>query len=490
MTDAQYLLWLASPGAIRCVLLEASVRTNGMEAVRYLSSAHYTTGPLDAPANTHYQAVISGGATITEKLSIDGTASLSFGDIEIGNADGSRDDWLNDLWINRPVALWMGDVRWPRADFRPIFAGTLAGISSRDRSMLNLALRDKLQRLNTPLSDAKLGGATQNKDRIKPLCFGECHNVEPLLVDPATLTYQVHDGAIERIIEVRDNGVPVNYVGDLATGTFALTVQSSGLITCSVQGDKAGGVYRNTVASLVQRIITGYGKAADRFTGADLDAGNLAAFEAAHPQPVGIYLADRTNVLQACAVLAASVGAQAVMDSSGLLRLLKIAMPAVGVPTVVGAAQMAERSLHIADRPAVQASSKIGYCKNWTVQTSLLAGIPEEHKDLFAQEWLTSTASDSTVADDYRLAVEPVQADTLLLTALDAGAEAVRRLALWRTQRTVYGYTGTPALMLQALGGAQTLTHIRYGLGAGVAGQIVGITRDWLAGRVQLEVLA
>lgn len=490
MNDAQYLAWLASPGAIRCVLLEASVRTGGVETVRYLSSAHYTTGPLDTPANTHYQAVISGGATITEKLSIDGTASLSFGDIEIGNIDGSRDGWLDDLWINRPVALWLGDVRWPRAEFRPIFAGTLAGIGSRDRSTLNLALRDKSQRLNTPMTEVTLGGLTENKDRIKPLCFGECHNVTPLLIDPATLTYQVHDGAIERIIEVRDDGVPVGYTADLESGKFSLAVQSFGVITASVQGDKAGGVYRNTVASLIERIVTGYGKAADRFAAEDIDTDNFADFEAAHPQPVGLYLADRTNVIQACADLAASVGAQAVMDSSGLLRLLKIALPAVGTATAVGAAQMAERSLHIADRPAVQASVKIGYCKNWMVQTNLLAGIPEEHKDLFAQEWLTAAASDDDVAEAYRLAIEPAQLDTLLLTRTDARAEAARRLALWSVQRTVYGYTGTPALMLQTLGDAQTLTHTRYGLSSGVTGQIVGITRDWLAGRVQLEVLA
>ena len=490
MTDEQYLAWLASPGAIRCVLLEAGVRAGGVETVRYLSSAHYTTGPMDAPANTAYQAVISGGATITEKLSIDGSASLSFGDIEIGNVDGSRDTWLNDLWVNRPVALWLGDVRWPRADFRPIFSGTLAGIGSRDRSTLNLALRDKSQRLNTPMTEATLGGLTENKDRIKPLCFGECHNVTPLLIDPATLTYQIHDGPIKCMIEVRDDGKPVGYTVNLAAGTFSLTVPSFGVITASVQGDNAGGTYRNTIAALVKRIATGYGKAADRFAAEDIDADNFAAFEAGHPQPVGLYLADRTNVIQACADLAASVGAQAVVGSSGLLRLLKIALPAVGDAIAVGAAQMTKRSLHVADRPAVQASIKIGYCKNWTVQKNLLAGIHEEHKDLLAQEWLATAARDDVVAKAYRLTTDPVQIDTLLLTRANARAEAARRLALWSVQRTVYSYTGTPALMLETLGNAQTLTHPRYGLGAGVTGQIVGITRDWLAGRVQLEVLA
>lgn len=488
LTDAQYLTWLQSADALRCVLVEATARVAGVETVRYLSSANYVTGAADTPANTAYLAVISGGVTITEKLSIDGSASLSFGDIEIGN-NGERDGWLDDIWSNRTVNVHCGDVRWPRADFRLVFAGALAGISSRERSTLNLDLRDKLQRLNTPLSDAKLGSATDNKDRLKPLLFGECHNIEPLLINPATLQYQVHDGAIESIIEVRDNGVPVGHTANLAAGTFTLLAQPVGTITCSVQGDKFGAVYRNTISALVQRIVTGYGKATDRFIAGDLDAANLAAFESAHTQPVGLYLPDRTNVLEACAQLAASVGAQLVMSRAGLLRLLKIALPAAGTPTAVGPAQMAERSLHIADRPELLPSVKLGYCRNWTVQGTLQTGIPEAHKALFAQEWLTTTASDSTVATNYKLSVEPGQSDTLLLTDANAASEAARRLALWSTQREVMGYTGTPALMLESLGGAQTLTHSRFGLAAGVTGQIVGITQDWLGARVTLEVL-
>jgi hypothetical protein len=45
----------------------------------------------------------------------------------------------------------------------------------------------------------------------------------------------------------------------------------------------------------VQRIATGFGKETDRFTLDDLDLANLAAFDAAHPQLVGLYLADRAT---------------------------------------------------------------------------------------------------------------------------------------------------------------------------------------------------
>ena len=489
MTDAQFINWLQSASAIRCVLVEAVASVAGVETLRYLSSANYVTGAADAPANIAYLPVISGGVSISESLSIDGSAAMSFGDIELSNM-GELDSWLNDVWTNRSVNIFVGDVRWPRADFRQVFAGTLAGISSRSRTTLNLALRDKLQRLNTPMTDAKLGGTTTNKDSVLPLCFGECNNIEPLLINPDTLQYQVHDGPIERIIEVRDNGMPVGFTATLASGTFVLTQQPFGTVTCSVQGDKFGGAYRNTIGALVQRLVAGYGKSTDRFTSGDLDATNLTAFEAAHTQPVGLYVPSRENVLQCCASLASSVGAQLVMSRTGLLRLLKIALPAVGPATTVTKMQMAAQSLSVTDRPEVQAAVKIGYCKNHTVQANLLTGIPEAHKALFAEEWLTTTSTDAPTATAYRLTAEPEQIDTLLLAAATAAAEATRRLALWKTQRTVYSYTGTPALMLEALGGAQTMTHARYGLAAGVTGQIVGLNQDWLAGRVQIEVLA
>lgn len=489
MTDNEFIVWLKSPSAIRCVLVEAAVQSGGAETVRYMSNINYITAPTDVPANVAYLPVIGGGATITERLSIDGAAALSYGDIEIDNTTGALDSWLKDIWVNRPITVFMGDVRWPRADFRQIFSGATAGIDSRERNTLNLALRDKLQRLNTPVTDVRLAGATQNKDRIRPLCFGECHNVEPLLVEAQFLRYQLHNGPIERIIEVRDNGVPVNFLPELATGSFTLTAQPAGVITVSVQGDAIGGAYINTIGAIVQRILTGYGKAADRFTAADLDTAAMTAFAAAHPQAVGLYLADRTNVLQACADLASSVGAQLVMGADGKLSLLKIALPAPGANTAVTGEQMELQSLKMIQQIPVQAAVKIGYCKNWTVQTNLQTGIPEAHKNLFAMEWLTTSATSPTAADIYRLTSEPVQADTLLLTEVAGQDEAARRLALWSTQRAVAQYIGTPELLLTRLGSSHTIKHSRFGLAGGVSGQVLSITRDWLAGRVNLEVL-
>ena len=132
---------------------------------------------------------------------------------------------------------------------------------------------------------------------------------------------------------------------------------------------------------------------------------------------------------------------------------------------------------------------RLGYCKNWTVQTSIDSGIPVEHKDLYAQEWLTATARDAWVASAYRIYADPPQQDTLLLRAVDAQAEALRRLNLWKTQRTVYRFTGYAHLLTLELGQALTLTAPRFGLDAGKTGIVIGLQSDWINRRVTVEVL-
>lgn len=482
MTEIEFTDWLKKGGRYT-LLVEVDTTVP-----RYLSTVAYTTLPTDSPANRVYSPVVSGGVAFTETLPLDGSATLSVGDIELNNDDGLLDSWLDDVWVNKPIRIYIGDVSWVRADFRLIFTGIVDNINSRAANRLNISLRDKLQRLNTPVSETLLGGTTPNKDRLIPLCFGEVHNVEPLLVDPATLKYKVHGSAIERLIEVRDNGVPVSINESLIDGTFTLVAQQAGTITCSVQGDKPT-TYSNRIADTITRLVTGYGKVSDRLTTADIDTAQFAAFNAAHPQPVGVYLNDRSNVIEVCQQLASSVGAQISMSREGLLRLLKITLPATGTPLVVTPSDYVAKSLEIKERVDVKAAIKVGYCKNYTTQTGLNTGLPASHKDLFMQEYLSVTAKNQSVADTYKLNTEPVQTDTLLLTESDATAEANRLLTLWQQPRTVYKFVGYSHLLTVPLGQALTLVSPRFGLSEGKTGIVVGIQSDWVSRRVTIEVL-
>ncbi len=232
--------------------------------------------------------------------------------------------------------------------------------------------------------------------------------------------------------------------------------------------------------------MTGYGKASERFAAGDLDGINLDAFELAHQQPVGLFLSGRTNVLNACQMLAASLGAQIAMSRLGQLRLIQIALPARGVPTAIRPRHMREKTLVALSRTEVAAAAKIGFNKNWTVQAGLQTALPAQHKDLFATEWLTATASAAAVQADYRLDAEPVQRDTMLLRRVDADAEAARQLALWSVPRTLYEFEGTAEMLLLELGQAVTVYNPRYNMAEGVLGMVVSLAPDWLNGHVKV----
>lgn len=491
MTDPQFLDWLKSPSAYRCVLIEAAARVNGVETMIYMATRSYTTSPADSPANTQYLPIATVGTLFTERLSLDGDGALSTGDLEIDNTAGVRDAWAGAgyVWKNRADRAFIGDLRWPRSDYRMIFDGVAADLMPRGRQGLALKLRDKLQRLNTPITEAKLGGDTEQRDALLPTALGQQFNVTPLLVNAAILKYQVHAGRIDQILEVRDNGAPVAFTADLATGTFLLDDAPAGVVTASVRGDATGG-YVDTAAQLVKRLVTSYGKASDRFTDEDLDLASFAAFDAAHPQPIGLYSTERLNVLVACQMLLGSLGAQLVMSRLGKLRLVKLALPGTGTPFVIRPEHMVDGTLQPTGRTDVVGAVKIGFAKNWTVQDAgTLANLPESHKALFTEEWLTTTKTDAVTLATYRLNAEPVQIDTMLLTRADADAEAQRRLDLWKVPRTVYEFDGVPELLQLELGQAVTVYSPRFGMAAGVSGIVISLAPDWNTGRVKVGFL-
>jgi hypothetical protein len=493
ITDAQFAAWLGNSGAQRVMLFKIGVKSGGVDIIRRLSTKAYV-----GSATTPYLAVVAGGLKITESISMDSEATLSAGDIEIFNGDGRFDSWLDDVWANGNVDGFLGDVRWDESDFRQVFAGTTIDIGCKSRDRLNLRLANKLERLNTPVTDVKIGGNATNPDALLPVPLGECTNVTPPQTNPNTLEYGFGDGvdACESIIgvagvpEARTDGKPRTAITvDLAGGRLKFNeAVGPGQVTCSVQGVKYNGTYVNTISKLVQYLVTQRGKSTTRFDAVlDLDTAQLTSFDTANPQPVGLWLTERTNVLVACQKLAGSVGAQLVMSMTGKLRLIQFAIPTTAT-TVIPRSQQIDRSISIVNRTEVAAAVKIGYCRNWTVQEHLQTTLPDAHKNLYAQEWLSVTAVDSTVQTTYKLDTEPDLVETCLLRQTDAQAEANRRLAIVKVPRTTYRFEATPAQLLTELGQAVTLFSNRFGLAAGKVGIVTSRSVDWSTLRSTLEV--
>lgn len=477
--------WLRNGTALRCILIDVGVNVASVETTRYLSSRHYIE-----PAGTinHYIPIVNPESIqVIERLTLDGTSSMDFGDIELINENGSIDHWLDDVWSNRSIIVRLGDVTWDKNDFIVIFNGVVEDISSRGLNIITLKMRDKLQRLNNAISETILGGTTLNSGELIPLTFGEVFNISPLLSDPATLEYQVHIGPIESIIEVRDNGVPVAFTPHLATGKFNLSANPFGKITCSVQGDKPT-PWNTTISNIVQRIVTGFG-GSERFLSSDLDVVNLSNFNTANPQPIGVYVESRDNVISICEQISQSIGSQLSISRTGELQLVQIALPPSGVPIQIGVEDIVQNSLVVVDKLEIKSSSKLGYCKNWTPQPNLQTGIPAEHKALYEQEWITTLSEDLVVKAAYKLTGEPEMKETYLLKSLDASNESQRLLDLFKVPRYMIEFTGLPHLIRLEKGNPVNITYPRFGLDSGKIGMVMGLSIDYATLLVKVEVL-
>lgn len=206
--------WLEDQTSIRCLLVEITARNvlTSTETTFYLSNMGYITTSADVV----YLPYLTGSLQTTESLSIEGTLSMSFGDIQVANLNGDLDTWLDStkyIWVNRSIKVYLGDPRWVcvnlasvQTTFEKIFDGIVADVDSSARDSINIKVRDKLQRLNYPLTDNILGiygtwaAGQANQDTIRPLIFGEVNNISPILIDPSKLEYMFNDTSVGTFI--------------------------------------------------------------------------------------------------------------------------------------------------------------------------------------------------------------------------------------------------------------------------------------------------
>lgn len=483
--------WLKTANRNVTILVEITGIQGGPSSSLYLANKPYVTKNTDIPPNQAYTPCIVGGISFTESLSLDFNTRANFGDLEIDNTEGNRDQWFDWNFVNRPINIYIGDITWPRQDFRLIFSGLVEDLSSRNRSSINIILVDKLKRFNNPVTEELLPQVNTTNDVIMPLTFGEVFNITPILADNVinTLEYIVHDGPIEDVIEVRDNGIPVPINKDLANGRFSLQRSPYGQITCSIQGHKDT-IYYNNIADLIKEIVTKYGPEDTRFTLDDIDLANFTTFANAHPQPVGIYARAGETVITMCNDLAVSVGAQLTINSLGKLRLVKLEIPGSGQTYTIDLNDVEQRSVRISNKPEVVAATKIGYVKNWTpAQGTIAAGVPSHNLYLFEEEWLYESAVNTTTQENFKLPVEVDAEYTMLQAKEDALTEAQRRNDLWSQPRFVFSMTAYPHLLGVELGDRIILKDNRFGLYDGKEGIAIQIQRDWLRNRVTLGVL-
>lgn len=342
--------WLETFTGTKIIIAIVQPLINDVPTMLYLSTHEFYPN-LDNDATKAVKGVIKDEVSLSESISTDYSASISYGDISIANNVGEYDAWLSSsyIWANRPISVYLGALPDPYtsdsvfptlADFELIFSGVVADVDSRDNTTLSIKIRDNLQRLNTSISESLLGNYNPTSltnytnpysNNLKPLCFGEVHNITPMLTSPALLEYMVHLAEVETILEVRDNGVPVNFTQTgVPAGSFRLLASPKGTITCSVQGAKqtnyissntTGYTYTNTAANTIATILRSYGNTVP-YTDIDSDS-----FSNLGQQPIGVYYSDRVNVLSACQELAKGCGLVLSASRTGKLKLKDLGEP-------------------------------------------------------------------------------------------------------------------------------------------------------------------
>jgi hypothetical protein len=512
-----YQTWLQKPDVVRIALVQVKPLVNNVSTTLYLSTHGVTVD------SQQYLPIISSQITIDESISTSYSASISYGDIELANNNGDYDSWLDYIWTNKSVDIYIGEMPASGTtsvigNFELIFSGLIDDIDSKGRTTLNLKIRDKLEKLNTSISETLLGnylplivGAdtttgilaessgifNQYRNNLKPLCFGEVHNITPLLTEPTLLQYMVNSTAVEQIIEVRDNGLPVQFTQTAATGSaippgsFRLLKSPVGVVTCSVQGVKntvniatatSTSTYANTAANTIATILKLYGQT---LAYTEIDANS---FTTLGTQAIGVYIPDRVNVLVICQEIAKSCGLILTTTRAGTVKLVDLSVPTSAAVNITES-DMLLNTLAITQRPDVIAAVRLGYAKNWTVQNALTTQLPEQHKNLYATEWLESLAKDDTVKANYSLTTEPVLESSYLIDKAQADTIAQNKLDLFKIRRKVVTMTCTAKFLSVQVGYAVTVTAKRFSLNSGKLGRVISTKPNWLRGTIEIGVL-
>mgnify|MGYP003651113304 FL=1 len=475
VSDAEYQTWLKDDNQERAVLVEAKYYDTS-EKVRYMATHSFVSKPTDTPANIVYDDLIVSVPTIQSQVGM----AFGVGDIDLVN-DGSLDVWLNDAWDGRGLSLLIGDPTWARDDFRQIASLVTESFEVVNNNKMRLRVRDKREKLNINTQNNYYTSGEAFGKPI-PLTVGQVFNLTPVLINASTHQYQVHDGQINAISQVRDSGVSVSFTANLSAGTFVLSSQPSGVITCDVQGAKPSGTYLTKTADIVE-----YLSKREALVTADIDAASIASFNTTVPYTVGFYIASRQNLISVIDKLMNSVGAYWLFNRAGKMVLWQLNNLTNSPSADFDADDVLDNTFKFVSSNLPYARAAIGYQKNFTRQTNLAGSVNEANRNLYQGDNLISTADNSSIITAHPLAVKPEPLDTLITTLTNANTESARVLALNNAVRFVYEATFSTGPFEIKLGDEISVIYPRFGFENGKNVIVVGLDEQPSSNKIKVR---
>ena len=454
------------------------------------------TGSGDSPAKTLYEARIVEPISFERSMfsagKIGGLSRTNFGQLVLGNVDAGLDAMAGYAFDGRTVVVKIGSDTDAYSDFTTIFTGTADSIEF-DDALISVRLKDKQLLFQTPVQGTLYAGSggTEGGDDLKgkpkPLTFGKVNNITPVRVDVANAIYQVHDGQIEAIDAVYDNGVLVataDYTNDLTNGRFTLDSVSTGTITADVQGAKPSGSYKSTADQIIRLLVTTYGGLTDP---GDLDTASFTALNTANSNVVGIYVNSSTTMQALLDAIANSVGAFYGFKRDGDFQVGRVEAPAASADATFTSIEVIELQRMATAIPPYR--TVVNHTQNFTVQSSatVSTSTTAARRTFIENKYRTETSTAAGV-----LTIHPeaptLEVTTLLTTAANAATEAARLQTLFGAERDFYKVKLKTQPFTLELNDTVQITFARYNLSSGKKFRVIGLIEDAANNEIDLEL--
>lgn len=478
VSDAQYTAWLKQADADRVTLVKLSYSAGS----EYVSFGGYVSHPSDTPANTIFSDCVLGlpsfNSGVADVVAL--SMSLSIGTLSIDNANGDRDAWLNRKWNGRAVAIYFGDPSWPFADFRKISTGIIAELRADGLNRLGFVIRGMEYELQQTITSYYSSGPADGQ--VIPLCFGECKQVPCVVTNTTTHEYQVHDGAIQAIDAVYENGASVSFTADLPSGKFTLTGAPTGTITADIQGAKFSGTYRSGLTELINALVGEYSTITASITPTDTTT-------------TGIFINSETDALTIIQALAQSLGYVPVFTRAGVFDLVRIVEPeGLSVDHTLTLDDLRDDGVQIETRYLPKHTWTVNHTRYAQTQDagSIAGSVAEDTRQELGREWRKAQYEKASILTDDLLAGVG-EHNAHIVSSSAAATEAQRRVELFERQsggqvRTLYSVDCFDAPQEYAIGDVISLDYGRLQMD-GRNGLIIAMTETIGRPGVLLRVL-
>lgn len=462
------------------------VLTGGITTICF-SDQRFVTEPSDTLSSKYFIPVVNNPLQFDISIrngDFLGSGAISFGALEIENGDACNDNLSLMRWKGRRAVVKAGRRGWNYDLFVPVFSGLVNNIELSDR-LITFVFRDNSLILDLDIVSSSYGGTggldggSDLATKMKPLLFGECLNVEPVLVDPVNLVYQIHAGSIEAVDGVYDSAAALTSSGNVAditaatpsaghfvtqldSGLIKLGSTPSGRITADAKGDNSGG-YVSTVGDITKRIVkTLIGN--QSLDDGDIDLGSFAILNTQISGDAGLYITTQTTIRQAIDQLIPQCGAYWSFNRVGLLSCAAISVPDIPEAEITHD-YIDEAGINSQGTITASWRVSVAYARSWTVQgEDEIAGAATTARRAFvSEEYRQSSLENQDIKD-----LDPHSSEAVFYTPFvnksDADDLAARLSVLYGQDRTIYSVPVYGALFRNYIGSPIRLIYPRYGI--------------------------